>query len=241
MAVVRSETSLTVYPKSDYKEYPKTLARDDFWGQVRRTQYGKRISEAEIQAMVVAIRRGLGLHSTDVVLDLACGNGALSARLFDDCAGWLGVDDSEYLIEIAKENFERAPDYRFEVGEVCGYAHTEPTPERFTCGLCYGSFSFLPVPAARELLQTLHERFARLDRLFIGNLPDKGRAVLFYPEGQVDDAALSDHTAQIGVWWAQDELRALAEGCGWDARFTRMPEHVFNAKYRYDALLSRKP
>jgi SAM-dependent methyltransferase len=227
-------------PKSDYKEYPKTLPRDDFWGQVRRTQYGKRITEAEVQAIVDAIRRGLGLQRNDTLLDLACGNGALSARLFDDCAGLMGVDSSEYLIEIARENFERRPEYRFEVGDVCQYARAEPEPERFTCGLCYGSFSFLAVPSGRELLQTLQKRFAGIDRLFIGNLPDKDRASLFYPDGKDYAAEVADHAAQIGVWWSEEEFRGLAEECGWTARFSRMPSHVFNAKYRFDAVLTRK-
>jgi SAM-dependent methyltransferase len=227
------------YPKSDYKEYPKTLARDDFWGQVRRTQYGKRISEGEVHAMVVAIRRGLELGRTDVVLDLACGNGALSSRLFRDCAGWMGVDSSEYLIEIARENFELLPEYKFEVGDVCDYVRTAPDPERFTRALCYGSFSFLAVPVARELLQMLHDRFVRVDRLFVGNVPDKDRAALFYPEGKNYDAEIVDPAAQIGVWWSEEELRKLANECGWVVHFSRMPSHVFNAKYRYDAVMTR--
>lgn len=227
------------YPKSDYQEYPKTLARDDFWGQVRRTQYGKRISESDVQAMVDAIRQGLDLRPTDVVLDLACGNGALSARVFADCAGLVGVDSSDYLIEIAKEHFEQLPDYRFEVAEVRDYVGREVDPARFTCGLCYGSFSYLAVPSARKLLQTVHDRFSRLDRLFIGNVPDKDRAALFYPPGKDYSAEISDHAAQIGVWWSQDELRGLAEECGWTVRFSRMPAGVFNAKYRYDAILKR--
>jgi SAM-dependent methyltransferase len=229
------------YPKSDYKEYPKTLARNDFWAQVRRTQHGKRISESEVDAMVAVIRRTLELRHTDVVLDLACGNGALSARLFDDCAGWLGVDSSEYLIEIAREYFERLPQYRFEVGDVCQYVSADVEPTRFTCGLCYGSFSFLAVPSARELLRTLHDRFPRLVRLFIGNIPDKSLASLFYPEGKDYDDEILDHTAQIGVWWSENELRNLAAESGWAVRFSRMPSHVFNTKYRYDAVLERMP
>lgn len=161
-------------------------------------------------------------------------------RLFGDCAGWVGIDSSEYLIEIATENFERPPDYMFHVGEVCEYAGAEPEPERFTCALCYGSFSFLAVPAGRGLLQTLHDRFVRIDRLFLGNVPDKDRASLFYPQGKDYAAEISKSTAQIGVWWSEEELRDLAEESGWTARFSRMPSHVFNAKYRYDAILKRQ-
>ncbi len=50
------------FPKWDYKEYPKTLPPDDLWGQVRRTVYGKPVSEDQIQMMVDAIVAGLELR-----------------------------------------------------------------------------------------------------------------------------------------------------------------------------------
>ena len=74
-----------IYPKSDYfhKEYPKTLDPDDLWGQVRRTVNGKPVSDAQIALIVAAIRDGLQFSKEDVVLDLACGNGALSSYFFE--------------------------------------------------------------------------------------------------------------------------------------------------------------
>ena len=44
------------YPKWDYQEYPKTLPRDDFWGQGRRTIMGRRINEKEVSLLVDHIR-----------------------------------------------------------------------------------------------------------------------------------------------------------------------------------------
>src|SRR5579875_3735648 len=73
---------MTDGPKSDYDAYPRTLPRDDIWGQVRRTINGRRISEAEVQEIVAALRAALALACGDTLLDLACGNGALTARLF---------------------------------------------------------------------------------------------------------------------------------------------------------------
>ena len=99
--------------------------------------------------MVAAIRTGLDLRAEDVVLDLACGNGALSARLFDSCAGLVGVDASEYLIEVAKANFELVPRYTFLLDDAAHYAESEPEPERFSKVLCYGSFSYFSYDDAR--------------------------------------------------------------------------------------------
>jgi SAM-dependent methyltransferase len=225
------------FPKSDYREYPKTLAPDDFWGQVRRTVNGKPVSDEQILMMVRAIRANLELGADDTLLDLACGNGALSRYFFDDCRQSLGVDHSEYLIEIAKANFERAPDHVFSCSDACAYVRAEPSPKRFTKALCYGSFSFFPAADADIVLATLRQRFTNLRRILLGNLPDKARAGNFYPPGKDYSNELDDHAAQIGIWRSSADLEALAARTGWRIKFLRMPPEFFGAHYRFDALL----
>jgi cyclopropane fatty-acyl-phospholipid synthase-like methyltransferase len=70
-----------IFQKYDYIEYPKSLPEDDYWGQVRRTVNGKPVAETQIAMIVNAIQLGLELESSDKILDIACGNGALSSRL----------------------------------------------------------------------------------------------------------------------------------------------------------------
>jgi SAM-dependent methyltransferase len=223
---------------TDYDEYPKALARDDFWGQVRRTIRGRRITEEELAVVVRAIRSGLQLSSDDVLLDLMCGNGALTARLFDSCQSVIGVDRSKYLIEIAKEYFERAPQYRFVEAEALAYVRVGPEAQRFTKMLCYGAFQYLPFDVARLILSELRLGFASVERILLGNLPDKERADRFFRDRlEQERPDLGDAGSQIGVWWAQEELREVAGACGWRASFSQLPSHVFNAHYRYDAVL----
>src|SRR5947209_19768610 len=111
-------------PKSDYKEYPKTLDRNDLWGQVRRTVHGKRVSDEQIEMIVRAIRNGLQLTASDAVLDLACGNGALASYLFSDFTTLEGVDFSDYLIEIANSRFAIEGKTRFLVDDAAHYVDT---------------------------------------------------------------------------------------------------------------------
>jgi cyclopropane fatty-acyl-phospholipid synthase-like methyltransferase len=227
------------YPKSDYKEYPKTLPRDDLWGQVRRTIHGRRISEAEVAAIVASIVHGLQLAAGDTLLDLACGNGALTARLFSSCRKVLGIDFSPYLVDVAKEFFERVPEYVFIEAEMLTYVRTEPDPLPFTKAMCYASIQYLPVASVELILAELNRRFRNVTRILLGNVPDKDRAELFFGGERPRVAELSDPTSQIGVWWNQSELRDVAERCGWSISFSRLPENVFNARYRYDAILTR--
>ena len=71
------------YLKFDYDEYAKTRAPEDFWGQVRRTVQGVSVSEDQINLIVDTIRSSFDVKPDDTLLDIACGNGALSHLLFD--------------------------------------------------------------------------------------------------------------------------------------------------------------
>lgn len=224
--------------KSDYKYYPRTLAADDYWGQVRRTVNGQPVGEDQIQMIVDAILDALRLEQTDVVLDLACGNGALSSRLYESCAALLGVDFSEFLISVAEETFEDSPRYVYRCDDAAHYVETEADPARFTKALCYGSFSFFPPDGAETVLANLRERFTQVERVFIGNLPDRDLAHLFYAQGLPEEALLDDHTEQIGTWRSMQQMTELARRCGWEASFSTMPPGFFS-KYRYDVLLTR--
>lgn len=225
------------FPKSDYKEYPKTLPPDDFWGQVRRTVHGKPISENQIQLIVGAIKSGLDFRKNDCLLDIACGNGALSQRFFHYISEFLGIDNSEYLISVAVANFGNPPAFNFSVSGAAEYIQMEQNPDRFTKALCYGSFSFFTTQDARTVLKGLSERFTRIKRLYIGNLPDKARADAFYPADKDYADELADPASQIGIWRSQGDMEQLAAETGWSIQFKHMPDDFFAAHYRFDAIL----
>jgi hypothetical protein len=227
-----------LYPKFNFDEYARTCAPDDFLGQTRRTVNGKPVSDEQLQMIVKAIGSGLRMSNDDVLLDLACGNGALSRFLFSSCAEYLGVDLSEYLISVAKKNFE-IPSYRFIEKNVTEYVQEEKQPERFTKVLCYGSFQYFPATDATEILQLLFEKFSNVQTAFIGNLPDKDRVAEFYKENQPIPEELLGSDSQLGIWRTRDEFADLAGSAGWKVKFSTMPEGFHASYYRYDALLSR--
>lgn len=228
--------------KGDYihKEYPKTCAPDDFWGQIKRTVRGEPVSQHQIDVIVDAIRDGLSLCHEDVLLDIGCGNGALSRYFFNDCSQFLGIDFSEYLISVAKANFERLPLFTFEVCDAATYVDKEPDPTRFTKALCYGCFTYLTLVDAEHVLRQLSERFLHIRTLYIGNLPDKDRAHRFFPQGTDFSCLLNDNTSPIGIWRSKQEMTELAFATQWDVTFCSMPRDFYAAHYRYDAVLSRR-
>jgi len=227
------------YKKFDHNAHAKSRAPDDFWGQIRRTVQGEPVSDEQIRMIVDAIQASLQLKPEDKLLDLACGNGALSSLLFDRITEYQGVDFSEHLISVAKKNFEKLPGYRFLKQGAAEYVRGETQPENFTKVLCYGSFSYFPATDAKEVLRTLHDKFINVEKVFIGNLPDKDRAASFYKDKQASAEEMADHESQIGIWRSQSEFAKLAGDAGWKAKFSVMPAEYYAGYYRYDVLLSR--
>jgi SAM-dependent methyltransferase len=219
---------------TDYDTHARTRPRDDFWGQVRRTVHGQPVTEAQVGMIVGAAADLLALQAGDRLLDLACGNGALSRPLFDQCAGGVGVDVSEYLIGVAREHFA-GPSHSYVVADAADHAEAAD-PTGVTKVLCYGSFSYFTDGAATRMLRALDRRFPALQRVLLGNLPDPARAGAFYPPNAVPD--LRQPRSPIGAWRGPDELANLA-GPGWQVWMHEMQPEFFAAHYRYDALLVR--
>jgi SAM-dependent methyltransferase len=220
-----------------YKEHPKLCDPEDFWGQVKRTVNGKPIPQEQIDMIVKAVLEGLELSINDALLDLCCGNGALTTYIFERCTGGLGVDFSEYLIDVARKHFLKRRNENFMLQDVVEFARTFPEPERFTKGLCYGSFMFLPTDSACELLRLLRSRFTSLLCLFIGNLPDKEKMTVFFSDRNYKPGIENDPGAPIGIWYTENEFIRLAAQSGWSARISRMPPSFFASHYRFDAVL----
>ena len=224
--------------KFDYDRHARSRPLDDYWGQVLRTVKGIPVSEDQIDRIVSAICTGLDFEPGDELLDIACGNGALSQRLFGFCARFLGVDISPRLISVACANFKKTPDVCFLEAGAGDYIVREPHPERFTKVLCYGSFQYFSEDDAGCVLHTLFQRFRGVQRCFIGNLPDRERAFEFYKES-VTQEVLSDHQTAIGIWRTRQEFESLARQAGWTVHFSTMPNEFYASYYRYDALLMR--
>lgn len=224
---------------SFYKEYPKNCNPDDFWGQVKRTVNGVPISQDQINMIVNAIVTGLALNKQDKLLDLCCGNGALSTLVFKHCESGLGVDFSEFLISVANANFAAPPSQTYILQDVIEFCENPIKPDIFSKVVCYASFAYIEPAMAETLLHALNKNFPNVERAFIGNCPDKDFLSAFYGDRPFVAGSENDPESPIGVWRTQDEFISLAEHCGWQATIQKMPEEYFASYYRYDVILSR--
>jgi len=224
---------------SFYKEYPKTCAPDDFWGQVKRTINGKPLAQEQIDMITQAIESGLNLQKSDVLLDLCCGNGALTRLLENACRNIVGVDFSEYLVQIAEKNFANEKQ-KYLLADVVEFCQNPTDATEYTKVLCYGSFAYLTTEQARTTLLGINQNLLNVNQIFIGNCPDKDLAEDFYKDELVSKDLLNDYDSAIGIWRSKAEFERLADDTGWDISFRKMPEQYIPSYYRYDVQLFRK-
>ena len=229
----------TDYVKLHYKELAKQCDPKDFWGQVKRTVDGKPIDMTQINLIASTIKQHLKLSRKDCLLDIGCGNGALSSLFFADIHALVGIDYSEYLVSVAKENFERKPEFTFNVGDAGRFIANYWNKPVITKALCYGTFQYFSPRVSRNMLMRLNKEYKNLKIVFLGNLPDKSRADQFYYENIDYSELLDDSKSPIGLWRTKDEMRQLASECGWRIRFHQMPAGFHGAHYRFDAILTR--
>jgi SAM-dependent methyltransferase len=188
---------------------------------------------------VTAVVEQLELNNNDFLLDLCCGNGALTSLLLEHCQGGLGVDFSEYLINVANENFANPPTQAYILSDVVEFCEKPSAPEKFTKMLCYGSFSYIEAHRAEKLLSLLANRFPNVTTAFIGNYPDKAKMLDFFGDRVIEPDIESEADSPIGIWRTEEEFIELASRCGWNAKIHKMPDAYYSAYYRYDIVLTR--
>jgi SAM-dependent methyltransferase len=226
----------------DYETHARACDPKDFQSQVLRTPHGKPVGREQVAMIIEAIARGLAIAPDDVVLDLCCGNGAITDPILARCRGGVGVDISPYLVEVARVNFERPPDCLYRLCDALEYVETTDDTDRITKVMCYGAFQALPEVKAAGVLLALRRRFPGLQRVFIGNLPDLDRAGIFFRQDcGLEPWSLHDlkrHDTHFGIWRTEDEVTKLASANGWCAEISRMPRSYYSAHFRLDAVLS---
>lgn len=222
----------------DYIERPGNLPPDDFWGQVRRTLNGEPLPKEQLDMIINSIRKGLCLKQDDVLLDLCCGNGRLGFEYFDEVKSYTGVDISSILIEIAKKNFERSLTHIFLLKDVIEYCADEICPEKYTKLLCYGSVQFLSETQLRRIFTLLSERFGNLQKLFIGAVPDKDKADVFFKDREY--LPVNNHLSHLGQWYTKHGFDEIARACGWKMEILEMPSTFYQSGFRFNAVLRKE-
>ncbi len=228
------------YIEFNHDEHARSCERDDFWGQIRRTVNGVAVDEDQIKLIIDSIVKAMKLNVNDTILDICCGNGALSSRVSQNVCNIIGIDNSEYLISVAKEYFENVPTLVFHKSEIKDFMqNAQIGMSNINKILCYGSISYLNSSIIRQTFNSINAYLPSASHFFIGNIPEKSKAKHFFKRGNQNEFDLESHTTSIGKWWERDEVNELAKKYSWKCDIKAMPEHFYGSTYRFDALLTR--
>ena len=232
---------MSSYHKFDHDQHARQFSRQEFWSQIRRTVNGSPVDEAQINLILKAIQTNLEIHPSDCLLDIGCGNGALSSLIATVPTQLVGIDNSEYLISVAKEFFEDEPRMAFHCNEVKQFLRLQEvdTALKFTKAICYGAFSYLSSENIDDLFQCVSAKSLNVSNIYIGNIPDRSRVNNFFVNSKPTDLNLDSHESSIGKWWNQVDLAILADQYEWNIDFYQMPKVFYGSMYRFDALLTR--
>ena len=228
------------YYNFDHEQFAKKCSDDDFWGQIRRTVNGQAVDSNQIAMITKEIIQRMQLNADDKVIDLCCGNGALTNCYANMISAVLGIDASNHLIKIANQFFQKDAKLEFVCGDALDALKSIIYPEQFTKVLCYGSFSYFDDSLGSEILKILFNDFPNVSNVFLGNLPDISRHQEFFVKKTPPMHDLKLNTTTIGVWRSQEEIADLCTQSGWSSSFSRMPKSFYGFNFRFDCTLTRK-
>ncbi|HEU4402495.1 MAG TPA: class I SAM-dependent methyltransferase [Candidatus Polarisedimenticolia bacterium] len=217
--------------------YPLRFPPGDHLRQVGKTVGGRPISEEQVDRIVTDIERGLGLEPNDVVLDLCCGNGLLTARIARRCRRVLGVDLSEPLLRVAER--DHRPDNVAYARLPALQAARLPLPPgvRFNKVLMYEALQHFRTADLPSLLDAILALVGEGFVLFFGSVPDRALRRRFYdtPRRRLVSLAraLLGRDA-IGTWWERGVLRRALEDRGLEALFLEQSRELHTSHYRFD-------
>jgi len=101
----------------------------------------------------------------DTVLDLACGNGRLLEAWQGIKIDYLGVDNSEKLISLARKNY---PEYNFQVGDMLGLDKVTATDFKFI--FCLAALQHIPSKKLRvQALRLMGDKLCSNGQIVVSN------------------------------------------------------------------------
>jgi SAM-dependent methyltransferase len=216
---------------------------DDLIRQVGRTIGGVPVPQEQIELVVWAVAQRLSLSREDVLLDLCCGNGLVTAPLSELCRAVVGVDYSAELIQVAQERLAK-PNITY----VHRCAH-DLHPTDFLSGVptkvCMNAaLQHFTVAMLEQLLRSLRKLTPHDLTLYFTDVPDAAKLRAFYntPARWAEfEQGRAARTEALGTWWGRDHIVSLFETAGYAVSIIDVEPERHTAHYRFDVLARLAP
>ena len=226
----------------DWRAYWSSVGQragsDELFAQVDRTVSGRAVSSSELQLIVEAVVDGIRLAGPDTLLDLCCGNGLITKQFALHCQAVIGVDYSEYLIGVAKQDTS-VGNVTYVLGSVedldsLDFGPCAPTKVSINGGLQHFTLAML-----QDLLESLNRRAKPVTDMIFTEVPDADRLFAFYntPERREEfHRRRAAGLEPIGTWWAREEMAAVLDEHGYETTFPPLRDGRLTNHYRFDVV-----
>jgi 2-polyprenyl-3-methyl-5-hydroxy-6-metoxy-1,4-benzoquinol methylase len=208
--------------------------------QVGRTVGGRGLPEAEVALLVTELRRLGQPAASHRALDLCCGNGMLTRRVWRECARVTGVDISEPLLQVACRSHAGDPGLTFvrEDLSTCAFAGLPGAP--FDRISMVESLQYFHPEDALAWMAGLMTSLSDTFRMVCSGIPDADQFEAFADTPERREAMLHLRATAgdpFGYWWTIPEAQELASRLGLQSSISRPHPSLSIAHYRFDLVL----
>ena len=230
-----------MYSSFDHDAFARSKDEQDFWGQIRRTVNGQSVTEDQILIIKNAIEAAMPRFNRNGLLDIGCGNGALTYTLKDKFKYIHAIDPSEYLISIGRKYFAESSNINFFCGGTVDFLFEleDRSKKSINMILFYGSMSYISTSELSKILEFASLNLPNNEVIYFGNVPDIEKFSLFFSNFMPPDLDLQDHHSAIGKWWSKEELSYFCGKYGFKVDIIRMNQDFYGHQIRFDAKLTR--
>lgn len=226
--------------KKYWNQYPTQFAETEFFNQIGNTISGKPISADQFNASISDIKNGLKISSSDIVLDMCCGNGIRTFEISKVCNSIIGIDISDPLINIAKKYYSRE-NILYHCLSILDKRITKIEKTLFTKVFMYGGLQYFTKANFLQILANI-KIISKFDaEIFIGSVPERSKYKDFYEADPRRKIYLQESKKNnFGTWWKKEELAQICYDSGYIMEFIPQNKILDTAYYRFDFHLNRK-
>ena len=184
------------------------------------------------------IIRSLEIQRDDVVLDVCCGNGLLTQQIAKKCHDITGVDQSEELIAIAKQEFKEM-NCRYILGSALELENV--LSSKFDKIYLQFSFQYFDKKGEGEkVIRQLLKCLKPSGKIFIGDITNKSKLAVFYDTPIKKLRLLKGKILRknvMGKFWKPSELDVICNRLNVKGTHLNQPNELPYAHYRFDYLI----
>lgn len=204
--------------------------------QVARIKNGISLTHQQIQQISDKIIEQLDIRPLDNVLDVCCGNGLISRNIAKVCCHLTGIDISDALIQLARQNAGAA-----NINYMLGSADNFKLHKTFDKILLYFSFQYFDsyskgFAVIRNLLKHAHPGTI----ILIGDIPDRRYLKKYY----ASNYSLVKYYVQfllgrsnMGKFWSVEELDRICMRLHVKGLYINQEKWQPYSDYRFDYLI----